>query len=100
LIPGLGQLLHHLVKRRNHARDRDAFRPDAAFQAAAGEQSVEQRAMLVGRAIGNGRDAPVIAQALAFVNSNHGVAVAHINRYQHYKSPSDGRRRLRRDRQR
>jgi hypothetical protein len=39
--------------------------------------------MLVRRAIRNGRDAPVISQALAFVDSNHGMAVADVNRYQH-----------------
>ena len=94
----LGELLHHLVERRHHARDRNAFRLDATLDAVAGEQRVEQRAVLVGGAIGNGRDAPVIAQALAFVNSNHGMAVANVNRYQHDKTPSDGRRRKRRDR--
>ena len=85
----LGQLLHHLVERRNHARDRDAFRPDAALEACRLQQCVEQRAMLVSGAIGIGRDTPVIAQALAFVDSNHGMAVADVNRYQHEKSPSD-----------
>ena len=87
----LGELLHHLVERRNHACDRDAFRLDPALEAVAREQRVEQRAVLVGGAIGNGRDAPVIAQTLAFVNSNHGMAVADVNRYQHEKSsPTDG----------
>ncbi len=89
----IGKLLHHLVERRNHACDRDALRLDATFEARAREQRVEQRAMLVGGAIGNGRDAPVIAQPLAFVDSNHGMAVADVNRYQHDKSPSDGRSR-------
>ena len=89
----LGELFHHLVERRNHARNRDAFRSDAALEAVAGEQRVEQRAVLICGAIGNGRDAPVIAQSLAFVDSNHGMAVADVNRYQHEKSSADRRRR-------
>src|SRR5208282_1876950 len=85
----LGELLHHLVERGDHARDHNPFRFDAARETAAGQQSIEERAMLVGGAIGNGRDAPVIAQALTLVDSNHGMAVANVNRYQHRKSPSE-----------
>ena len=76
--------LPHLVQDGRHRRaQRDSGDVRVLELGALREQALQDDRQLIGGAVGDGGDAPVLDHLLAVEDAEHGVGVAHIDRQQH-----------------
>ena len=77
------QMLDRGIQRRYHAGHRHALRLQRDRQPGGLQQDVQQDTMLVGRALGVGRDASVMDQFFVIVDADYGVGIADVDCDQH-----------------